>query len=84
MSLIENASDAYVFCNNYLKFFYFLFWYYSFQCLCIVRFDCDIVLSSSNDGSDKRGYTMWCQREGTFSLLNCIWLHLKVVQIHQT
>ena len=31
----------------------------SFQCLYIVRFEWDIVLSSSHDGSDKRGYTMW-------------------------
>ena len=47
----------------------------------IVRFEWDIVFSSSYDGWDKRGYTMWCPREGTSTLLICVWLYLKVVQI---
>ena len=38
---------------------YFKKFFSSFQCLYIVRFEWDIVLSSSYDGSDKRGYTMW-------------------------
>ena len=50
----------------------------------VVRFVWDIVLSSSYDGSDNLGYTMWCPREGSSSLLNCVWLYLKVVQIQQT
>ena len=45
----------------------FLSIFYSFQCLYIVRFEWDIVLSSSYDGWDKRGYTILCPREGTSS-----------------
>ena len=56
----------------------------SFQCLYTVTFEWDIVLSSSYDGWDMRGYTMRCPREGTSNLLNCVWLFLKVVQIQQT
>ena len=29
----------------------------------------------------KRGYIMQCPREGTYTLLNCGWLYLEVVQI---
>ena len=43
-----------------------------FQCLYIVRSDWDIVLSSSYDEWNKRGYTMWCPREGTSTLLNFV------------
>ena len=43
----------------------FLSIFYSFQCLYIVTFEWDIVLSSSYDGWDKRGYTILCPREGT-------------------
>ena len=56
----------------------------SFQCLYKVRFEWDTVLSNSYDGWDKRGYTMWFPREGTFTLLNCVWLYLKAVQIQHT
>ena len=85
VALIEDANDAYVFCNSYLKYSFvtFLSICSSFQCFYIVRFEWDIVLSSSYDGWDKRGYTMWCPREGTFTLQNCVWLYLKVVQIQQ-
>ena len=62
----------------------FLSIFSSFQCLYIVWFEWDIVLSSLCDVWDKRGYTMWCFREGPSTLLNCVWLYLKVVQIQQT
>ena len=52
----------------------------SFQCLYIVKFEWDIVLSNSHDGWDKHGYTMWFPREGTSTLLNCVWLYLKLMQ----
>ena len=50
--LIEDASDTYVFCNNYLKYLFvkFLSIFSSFQCFCMVRFERGIVLSSSYDG----------------------------------
>ena len=76
-ALIEDASDTYVFCNNYLKYSFLMLVY-------IVRFGWDIALSSSYDGWDKHGYTMWCHRDGTSTLLNCVWLCLKVVQIERT
>ena len=65
-------------CNNYLKYSFvnFLGIFSSFQCIYIVRFESDIVLVW-----DKRGYTMWCPREGTSTLVNCVRLYLKVVQI---
>ena len=52
ITLIEDASDAYVFCNNYLKYSFvkFISIFSSFQCLYIVRFESAIVLSSSYDG----------------------------------
>ena len=46
----------------------FLNTFSSFQCLYIVRFEWDIVLSSSYDGWNKHGYTMWCPREGIYTL----------------
>ena len=55
----------------------FLSIFSSFQCFYIVRFEWDIVLSSSYDGWDKHGYTMWCPREVTSTLLKCVWLYLK-------
>ena len=48
----------------------FLSIFSSFQCLCLVRIEWDIVLSSSYDGWDKRGYTMYCPWEGTATLPN--------------
>ena len=48
----------------------------TFQCLYVVRFEWDIVLSSSYDGWDKGGYTTWCPRGGTSTLLNCVWSYL--------
>ena len=79
----EDASDAYGFSNKYLKYSLvsFLSIFPSFRCLYIVRCEWDIVLSSSYDGWDKRGYIMWYPREGTSTLLNCVWLYLKMVQI---
>ena len=73
-ALIEDTIDAFIFFKNYLKysFVYFGSIFSSFQCLHIVRFEWDIVLSSSYDGWDKRGYTMWCPREGNFPFLNCL------------
>ena len=57
IALIEDANDAYVFRNSYMKIFicklskYFLHFN--------AKFEWDIVLSSSHDGWDKkRGYTM--------------------------
>ena len=41
----------------------------SFQCLYIVRSEWDIVLSSSYDGWDTHGHTMWCTRKGASKLL---------------
>ena len=72
MLLIEDASAAYVFCNNYLKYSFvkFLSIFSSFQYLHIVICKWDIGLSSSYDGWNKREYTMWCLREGTSILLN--------------
>ena len=74
-----------------LTFFGITIWKYLFvnflsifsllQCLYIVRFGWDIVLSSSHDGWDKRGYTIWYPGEGTSTLLNSVWLYLKVVKI---
>ena len=53
---------------NYLKYSFVNFpsIFSSFKCLYIVRFEWGIVLSSSNDGWDKRGYTTWCPRERYF------------------
>ena len=81
--MIEDANDVYVFCNNYFKYSFVKFQsiFSSFQCLHIVRLEWDIFLSNSYDGWDKRGYTMWCHRESTSTLLNCVWLYLKVVQV---
>ena len=45
----------------------FLSIFSSFPCLCIVRLEWDIVLSSSYDGSDQCEYTMWQPREGNSS-----------------
>ena len=58
--MIEDASDAYVFRNNYFEYLFgkFLSIFSSFQCLYAVRFEWDIVLSKSCDGSEKCGYTM--------------------------
>ena len=74
---IEDVSDVSVFSNNYLKYSIvnFLSILSLFQCLYIVRFKWDIVLSSSYEGSDNRWYTMWCLREGTSTHLNCVWLY---------
>ena len=60
IALIEDVSDAYVFCNNYLKYSFVNFFsiFSSFQCSYVVRFEWDIVLSSSYNGWDKREYTM--------------------------
>ena len=79
-------KHAYIFGNNYLKYSFvnFLSIFSSFQCLYIVRFEYDIILSNSYDGWDKRGYTMWLPREGTSAVLNCVWLYLKRVQIQHT
>ena len=41
----------------------------AFQCLYVVRFERDIVLSSSYDGWNKVGYTTWCPRGGKVLLL---------------
>ena len=41
----------------------------AFQCLYVVRFERDIVLSSSYDLWDKVGYTTWCPRGGKVLLL---------------
>ena len=41
-------------------------------------------ISSSYDWCDKCWFIMWCSREGASTLLNCVWLYLKVVQIQQT
>ena len=62
----------------------FLSIFSSFQCLYLVRFEWDIVLSSSYHACDEGGYIMLCPREDTSTLLNCFWLYLKVVQIQQT
>ena len=48
----------------------FLSTFSSCQWLCVVRFEWDIVLSSLYDGWGKRGYSMWCPRKGTSTLLN--------------
>ena len=81
-----DASDAYIFGNKYLKYLFanFLSTFSSFQCLNIVIFEQGIVLSNSYDGWDKRGYTIWFNREGTPTLLNCIWLYLKGVPMQHT
>ena len=57
---LVNTSDAYVFCNSYLKYSFenFLSIFSLYQCLYIVRFEWDIVFSNSYDGWDKRGCTM--------------------------
>ena len=67
---------------NFLSIFFFFF--FSFQCLYIHRFEWGIVLSSLCHGWDKRGYTKWCSRGSTSTLLNCVWLYLKVIQIQLT
>ena len=58
IALIEDASYAYAFRNNYFKYSFvdFLSIFCSFQCLYIIKFERDIVLSSLCDGLDKRGY----------------------------
>ena len=81
--LIEDASDANFFPITFEN-IYFQSIFSSFQCLYIVRYEWDIVISNSYDGWDERGYTIWCLRQGTSTLLNCVWLYLKVVQIQQT
>ena len=49
IALIEDADDAYVFRKNYLKYSFVNFWsiFSSFQCLYVVRFECDTVFSNS-------------------------------------
>ena len=74
IALSEDPSDASVFCNNYLKYSFvnFLGIFSSFKCLHIVRFEWDIVLSSSYKGWHKCEYTMWCHGKGTSTLLYCV------------
>ena len=40
----------------------------------LVRLEWDIVLSSSYDGWNRSGYSMWCPTEGTSTHLNCVWV----------
>ena len=49
--------------------------------LYIIRFEWDIIFTSSYDEWAKDGYTKWCPKEGTSTLLNWVSLYLKVVQI---
>ena len=78
----------YSFVNIHLKYsfvnFVSIFFFFSFKCLYIHRFEWGIVLSSLCHGWDKRGYTKWCSRGSTSTLLNCVWLYLKVIQIQLT
>ena len=76
IALIENASVAYVFRDNYLKYSLvnFLSIFSSFKCLYVDRSEWNIVSSYSYGGWDKPGYTMWCSREGTSTHPNCVWL----------
>ena len=77
IALIEDACNAYVFFAITIwkhSFANFLNIFYSFQCLYIVPFEWDILLSSSYDGWHKCGYTIWCPREGTTTLINYVWL----------
>ena len=72
IALTLDASDAYIFRNNYLKKFIFKLpkYFFFISILVYFRIEWDIVLSSSYDGWDKLGYTMCCPCEGTTTLPN--------------
>ena len=55
----------------------------SFRCLFVVRFEWDIVLSSSYD-IRKAWIHHVMSWEGTSTLLNCVWFYLKLVRIQET
>ena len=58
-----------------------IFFFHSSACIYI---NFNEVLFFLVNVMDKCGYTKWCSRGGTSTLLNCVWLYLKVVQIQQT
>ena len=73
LRFLQQLSEIFI-----CKLFKYLFF------ILMLRFEWDILISSSYDGSEKCGYIMWCPSEGTSTLLKCVWLYLKVVQIQVT